>query len=733
MNDFFRDLEMFENAEPQAEKPRSMSAEHLSLLADFARELSAVVDVDDLARVVLRRVLSLTGADRALIYLSRGQERCRPLLGLDRDQQRLIGERSRVGQEIVEAVVETGEPVLSNTVMRHETAAGPDDSIALGVGTCICVPLESYRGRIGALYLDSPVGSHELDEEDLIVARLVAVQASQALELLRFETQKREAERVRLENDYLRQLSKKTADEARVIENLNNELKGRTEKLTQTSAFLSSVLESSTEHAIIATDRDGLISTFNAGAVRVYGHSPSEVVGRARLDVLFRGTDRERGVPREIINAAAGPTGRAEGEARRVRKDGREIAVHAATTAIRDSDGHLTGYVDVSRDITREVEMRRQMLMSEKMAALGTLAAGVSHEFNNLLTGIIGFLEHAELAPDAESRARAISIALNGAQRAASLTRQLQSVARPAVTKQVATPLSDLANEAVALVEKSFASEGVELLTEHKPAGMAVLDRSRLFQVLINLLTNARHAVEKSAEKRVVVTTSQEGSWCVLAVRDSGCGMTPEVQRRIFEPFFTTKGALGGDVHDGKIHGTGLGLAISHGIVAEHGGRIEVVSEVGVGSTFRVLLPMAPAGVEANAPSAGSAHRGGHAVKKLDVLVVDDEASIRDLLKAVLGLRGHAVTCAGDGESGLKAALAAKFDVIIADFQMPKLTGGKFFAKLAECAKGPLPRRILITGLPPSELDLPAGLDVVLEKPYSVQDMIRAVEQPGPA
>jgi two-component system cell cycle sensor histidine kinase/response regulator CckA len=722
---FFQDLDRLAPDPPRAQGGSALRERHLTLLGEFARELSGVGDVHDLGKLVLRRLLALTAADRALLFLATGDAPARFVLGLDREGDFLSGDGERPEHEIVARVIETGEPALIGAAVRD----GSGGEAPLSRSSCICVPLDAHRGRIGAVFLECVAGGGELGDEDLLVARLVAVQASQSIELLRFEEEKRETDRALLENEHLRRLSRRTADEARVIEELNRELKGRTEKLTAATAFLSSILESSTEYAIIATDLEGNINAWNAGAVRLYGFGAAEVVGCARLHALFSDADKSAGLFREMVEAAGGPAARYEGEVRRLRKDESSVAVHAAATAIRNAEGEIIGWLDVSRDITRECEMRRQMLLAEKMAALGTLCAGVAHEFNNLLQGIVGFLEHAQQSGDDAIKDRAITVSLSGARRAADLTRQLQAVARPAVSKPAPVALSDLVAEALALVEKVFATEGVEIVAEHAFSAMAVVDRSRMQQVLLNLVTNARHAVHGSKTKRVTVRTSQEGAWCVLSVTDTGCGMSPEVQRRIFEPFFTTKGALGGKVYDGKVHGTGLGLAISQGIVAESGGRIELSSQVGRGTTFRVLLPKSEdAAAEAKRP-VEKGPRAGRAETRLRVLVVDDEAPIRELLRSVLSMRGHEVQCVGDGEEGLQACLAGSFDVVVADYQMPRMNGAAFLAALDAKGSAKKLRKILVTGLPPSEFELPPNLDLLLEKPYGVQDIIKAVEE----
>jgi PAS domain S-box-containing protein len=724
MTGFFRDLERLERGADAATAPARLREQHLALLADVACVLSSVTDVHELGKVFLRRLVALVSADRALLFLARDDAPVRFVLGMDRDGAPVFGQAAGHEQEIVARVVAAGQPVLAGG-----RAAGPDADAGevAAEAACLCVPLESHRGRIGAVFVERAFGREPLTAEDLLAARLVAVQASLSIELLRLEADKREAERVALENEHLRRLSRRTVDEARVIEELNRELKGRSEKLTATTAFLSGILESSTQYAIVATDLDGTITTWNAGAVRTYGFEARDVVACARLDALFCEADQRAGLFRELVEAAKGPSGRHEGEVRRVRNDGTPISVHAATTAIRDADGGVVGFLDVSRDVTRECEMRGQMLLAEKMAALGTLCAGVAHEFNNLLQGIVGFLEHAQQSGAEVVKDRAICVSLAAARRAADLTGQLKAVARPTTSRPAPVMLADLVAEALALVEKSFSSEGVDLLAEHAPSSAAFVDRSRIQQVLLNLVTNARHAVRDATRKRVTVRTAQEGAWCVIEVEDTGCGMSPEVQRRVFEPFFTTKGALGGTVYDGKIHGTGLGLAISQGIVAESGGRIHLASEEGKGTTFRVLLP---ATEEPALPRSEDRARAASqkAERRLRVLVADDEAPIRELLKSVLTLRGHDVVCVADGEEGRIAFGVDGYDVVIADYQMPRTNGAEFLASLPAPANGRPCRRILVTGLPPSELAMPEGLDLLLEKPYSVRDVVAAVE-----
>ena len=548
--------------------------DQVARLAKLGHELLGVTELDELVSLILRCLADLTQADRALLVVADSSGKgARVLAGVD-----------GMGVELPERSLDFDRDVLTSVLpggvaQAVSTWSGTEDR-----GGIIVAPLHGRLGLAGCLYAafdrESPVSS-------LPMARLVAVQAALAMELHGRAEEHRRADRVSMENEVLRRRSREQSEQARVVEELN-------QRLTRTTAFLENLLESSTEHAIVAIDLQGQVTTWNTGAARTYGFPRDEILGQ-RLDTLLSHEDRERGLLEEMMEGACGESGRFAAETVRLKKDGALINTQVALTAIRGSGGEVTGFLDVSRDVSSQHEMRRQLLLSEKMAALGTLAAGVAHEFNNLVQGITGYLGHALEHDDKETWGKAMRVALDAGNRAALLTRRLQAFARPQVTGLVATHLPDVVEDTFALVEGSFGSEGVELTREYGddlPPAMA--DRSRISQVLLNLLTNARHAVADSDRRAVsVIVSAPEPAWLEITVTDSGCGIPVEVQSRIFEPFFTTKGALGGNVFDGKVHGTGLGLAITSGIVTDHKGTMSVESRAGEGTAFRVRLPVA--------------------------------------------------------------------------------------------------------------------------------------------
>lgn len=353
---------------------------------------------------------------------------------------------------------------------------------------------------------------------------------------------------------------------------------------------------------------------------------------------------------------------------------------------LKNAEGRTEGVIGVALDVTDRERLVDQLRQSQKMQAVGELAGGVAHDFNNLLMVVKG---HAQILFDRLSEEPSLRHSVEqvekAADRAASLTRQLLAFSR----KQVLQPRVLDMNEVVGGMIKMFSrviGENIEMtFVPGANLGRVKADPGQIEQVLLNLVVNARDAMPKGG--RLTIETSnanldksysakhivQPGSYVMLTVTDTGCGMDTETQTRIFEPFFTTKGP-------GK--GTGLGLATVYGVVKQSGGYIWVYSEVDKGTTFKIYLPEVQEKIE---PISTETENKGAAAGSETVLFVEDEQSVRELVGDYLRGAGYHVIEAEDGEHALKAAAAHKgpIHILVTDVVMPHMSGSELAAKLA--------------------------------------------------
>ena len=392
----------------------------------------------------------------------------------------------------------------------------------------------------------------------------------------------------------------------------------------------------------------------------------------------------------------------------------------------------------IAEDVTDQLRLEGQLRQAQKMEAVGRLAAGIAHEFNNVLTVIQG---HAELVRNAPADARLVAESggriSQASQRAAALTRELLAFSRKQPLQLKPVNLSAVVRTSQKLLSQLL-GERYELQLDCAAGDLVTLaDPGCLEQVLINLAVNARDAMPDGGIIRVTtseinVTAAQAarnpdarpGRLVCLTVTDTGCGMNRETLTRIFDPFFTTK-----DV--GK--GTGLGLSIIHGIVRQHRGWIEVASEPGCGSSFAVLLPVATGGEPVVLPadvSLGTLSRCGNGEV---VLVVEDEPNVRDLARATLERGGYVVLDAADGPAALEVweSAANPIAVLVTDMVLPRgLSGGKLIQLLQ--ARNPELKAICISGYGSETIrdDLPLRLSPgvnFLSKPFEPNALLKAV------
>ena len=438
---------------------------------------------------------------------------------------------------------------------------------------------------------------------------------------------------------------------------------------------LSTAIQQAAESVII-TDDQGTILYVNPAFEQISGFSQAEAIGQ-KPNILKSG---KQGPDFYRDLWACISSGRVwHGRFTNKRKDGTVYVEEATITPIRDENKRITNYVSVKRDITRELELEDQYRQAQKMEAVGRLAAGIAHDFNNLLTAINGFTElmQKELPPGDPLQDISAKV-LNSGQRAATLVRQLLAFSR----KQVVTPRIIKLDTVVSNIDKMLRriiGEDITLETRFAPNLWSIkADPSQIEQIVLNLAINARDAMPAGGQLTIETSNVtldeayvshhlvvQSGDHVLLSVSDTGVGMDDEVVAHIFEPFFTTKDL-------GK--GTGLGLATVFGIVKQSKGHIQVKSQPGQGTIFKIYFPRVMEEITylLDPDQVMDLPKG-----RETILLVEDETMVRDLAAYVLRGQGYTVLEADNGQSALQVAQQhqGKIDLLLTDVIMPHMDG----------------------------------------------------------
>jgi PAS domain S-box-containing protein len=466
---------------------------------------------------------------------------------------------------------------------------------------------------------------------------------------------------------------------------------------------LRAALEDAAE-AICRVDGEGRVVSVNRAFSRLTGYEPGEIVGRS-WETTVSAADRP--LIRADLHTA---TDKVEREVHGARKDGTPFDMQLSMVPITDppsSRPGLKGHYFFIRDLTDRRRMENQLIFAGRMAAVGTLAAGVAHEINNPLAYIVAnidFVRHqlttfatriartsslnGEMGHAVDEAGEALAEARQGAERVRNIVRDLRVFARGDDDQSGPVALRRVLDSSINIAWNEIRHRA-RLVKDYGDLPMVEGNESRLGQVFLNLLLNAAHAIPEGEternEIRVSTRTDSRGH-AVIEIRDTGGGIPPEIRERIFDPFFTTKPAG---------EGTGLGLWICSGILSALGGEIGVDSDVGKGSTFRVALP--PVAMEA--PMAN----GTQAPVEVSVpggrlLIVDDEPMILGALRRAFSSDYH-VTCVGDGRRALERIRSGeRYDVILCDLMMPEITGMDLYAELGRIAPEQIEKFVFVTG-----------------------------------
>ena len=457
--------------------------------------------------------------------------------------------------------------------------------------------------------------------------------------------------------------------------------------LERSEARYTRLVESASD-AIFTVGPDGRLSSVNRSLERSSGKSRAELVG-AEFITLIDPRD-QAAASHAIHDSLLGYRRRVELRYPSAEGDLRQCSL--TLTPLTEGET-LTGALGIVRDITDERRLAEQLMQQEKLAAVGQLVSGVAHELNNPLASVMAFAQLLLAAPAGAPQDRRAMEAINlEAKRAAKIVSNLLTFARQHQPERTITDLNRVIDDTLELRRDALRLAQIEVEMKLDPLlPITWADPFQLQQVVLNLITNAEHALSQwDGDRRIVLSTEHEGSQLLLQVSDSGPGISPENLQRIFNPFFTTK-PVG--------EGTGLGLSISDGIIREHGGRIRVESRSGRGATFIIELP------HVLPPSAGDEPPDAQAVPEVDrrrLLVVDDEPAIRQAIATYFRSLGHVVDLVGTGRDAILRSVEASYDALLLDLRLPDVPGDEVLAELRSLGRVPS-RVVFITGDTQSE------------------------------
>lgn len=534
--------------------------------------------------------------------------------------------------------------------------------------------------------------------------------------------------------DPIRRRSGELLGFAKVTRDLT-ERRATEEKLKLSEQQFRLLVQGVTDYAIYMLDPEGLVSSWNAGAQRIKGYEPAEIIGQ-HFSRFYTEEDRATGEPERALRTAVAE-GRFEKEGWRVRKDGSRFWAHVIIDPIRDDHGEVVAFAKITRDITerreaqRALEQARQVLFqAQKLDAIGQLTGGVAHDFNNLLMAVMGSLEllRKRLPPDPKA-AVLLDNAMQGAQRGAVLTQRMLAFARKQDLKAEGVDIAVLVNGMTGLIERSI-GPSVQVKTRFpKRLAPALTDANQLEMALLNLAVNARDAMPNGGAMTIEageellaadnVLNLPPARYLRLIVSDDGVGMDEEILARAVEPFFTTKGI-------GK--GTGLGLPMVHGLAEQSGGRMVMKSQPGKGTQIELWLPQAERVAAGPAAAAEAQVEGARRV--LIVLAVDDDELVLTNTAAMLEDLGHRVLAATSAAEALVLLERTTPDLVITDFAMPLVTG----LQLADQVRARRPDLPIVLATGYAELPPGAGEDLLrLAKPYGQAELAQILLQVCPA
>jgi PAS domain S-box-containing protein len=472
------------------------------------------------------------------------------------------------------------------------------------------------------------------------------------------------------------------------------------------------------EDGYYEVDLAGNFTFFNDSMCRILGYPKEELMGMNDRQY----TDKEKAKRLfQFFNKVykTGEPGR-ECDWEIIKKDGTKRYVESSVSLQKDSSGKPIGFRGITRDITEKKRMEEQLLQSEKLRAVGEMASGVAHDFNNALAAILGNTQLLLYTAKDESLRESLKVIEKVTRDSAQTVKRLQDFTRRGVHQELfQIDVNSIIKDSIEITKPKWKDEvqgrgiHIEMVSNFEEIPAATGSSSELREVITNMIFNAIEAMPEGG--KIEIRTFQRKSNVFIQISDSGIGMTEEVKKKVFEPFFTTK----------PFSNTGLGLSMSYGIINRFGGEMEVESKVGHGTTFTIILPVGLEGKE-GVDVSPIIKKG----REARILVIDDEEAVRSVLSRILSQVNHQVTVAKNGEEGIRLFKEGEFDIVLTDLGMPGMSGWEVGRAIKEMS--PHTPVGMITGWG-AEVDQSKieenGIDFVIPKPFQFDQILKVVDE----